>query len=415
MVSLAKIGVRQSSRSHLRLLVMLGCLAASLMFVLFQGGKLALMVFAIVVLMNLYLFLGRWSGITRVNGQRLLNSEHQEDGIEAGSTLRVRVRVQIPGFWPVPYVMIRDRLIRKNGGEHDFEASLIPDWSRKGELEYTTPPLLRGFYRFGKTECSTKDVFGLFEHAGGMDLPLTFKVLPLTVPIKEWKQLHRMMKGIHHHAVSTRANRETTQINGVREYSYGDRLSRIHWNATAKTGTLKSKEFEKESLPQTIVFLDRQQRSYRNADQFELAVSVAASLLQYGKNREINLGLLSVGSDSAYYEPNSRQNGVKSMIHHLIEVAADGFQPIQKALEDRTRLFQPGTCMVIISPLKGEPILKAIGWLHQRQMICCHIWISSQQEDGVRWCNQLQSMGHMGYAIRTLDELPAALRGVSNG
>lgn len=415
MVSHAKIGMRQPGRSSTRVYLVLGCLAASLLFVLFQGGKLALMVFVILAVLNLYLFLGRWSGITRVAGQRTLDSEQAEAAVEAGNTLRIKVKFHIPGFWPVPYVMIRDRLLRKNGGEHDFEASFIPDWSRKGELEYHTPPLMRGFYHFGRTECSTQDIFGIFEHAGVMELPLSFTVIPQTVQIKEWKQLHRMLKGMHHHTVTTRANRETTQINGVREYSYGDRLSRIHWNATAKTGTLKSKEFERESLPKTIVLLDRQQRSYKNADQFELAVSVAASLLQYGKNREIGLGLLSVGSDSVFFEPKGYQNGTRSMMYHLIEVANDGFHPMQRVLEDRIRLFDPGSCIIIVSPLKGEPVLKALAWLNQRQMVPCHICLTADLEAGKAWSRQLQSMGYMGYAVRTLEELPAALGGAANG
>jgi uncharacterized protein (DUF58 family) len=415
MISHAKIGIRQPGRSSSRTLLVLGCLGASLLFVLYQGGKLALMVFVIVAVLNLYLFLGRWSGITRVTGQRKLDSEHTETAIEAGSALKVKVKLQIPGFWPVPYVMIRDRLLRKNGGEHNFEASLIPDWSRKGELEYQTPPLMRGFYHFSQTECSTHDIFGIFEHAGVMELPLSFTVLPRTVPIKEWKQLHRMLKGMHHHTVTTRANRETTQINGVREYSYGDRLSRIHWNATAKTGTLKSKEFERESLPKTIVMLDRQQRSYQTADQFELAVSVAASLLQYGKNREIGLGLLSVGSDSVYFEPKGFQSSTRTMLYHLIEVASDGFHPLQRVLEDRVRLFDAGSCMIIVSPLKGEKILKAMAWLHQRQMVPCHIWLTSNPEDGKAWCKQLQVKGYMGYAVQSLDELPNVLGGAVHG
>lgn len=411
----APANVRQPDRSPYKILVMFSCFAASLMFVLFQGGKLALMVFVIVLVLNIYLVLGRWSGIRQVKGQRLLSSEHAEEGIEAGNPVKVKLKVQIPGFWPVPYVLVRDRLLRKNGSQYEFEASLIPDWSRKGELEYVTPPLMRGFYKFGETACSTKDVFGLFEHTGTLELPVSFKVYPQTVRIKEWKQLHRLMKGANHHTVTTRATRETTQINGVREYSYGDRLSRIHWNATARTGTLKSKEFEKESLPKTIIFLDRQAKSYRKADQFELAVSVAASLFQYGKNREINLGLLSVGADSVYFEPKSFQNGIKHMMQHLIEVSADGSYPMLRVLEDRVRLFEPGTCMIIVSPEKGEGILKTMAWLHQRQMVPCHIWLSPHAEEGAEWCRQLRTMGHMGYAVRTLDELPAALRGVSNG
>lgn len=405
---------RRPGRSPI-IAIMLGSLASSTMFLLFQGGKLAFMVFVIVAVLNTYLLMGRWSGIKQVKGQRHLQTEHPGDELEAGTSLRVRISIQIPGFWPVPYVMIRDRLVRNNGGSQEFQGSVIPDWMRKGTLEYVTPPLLRGYYRFGSMDCSTKDIFGLFEHSGSMDIPLTFKVKPQTVPIKEWKQLHRVLKGDHHHAVHSRANRETTQINGVREYSYGDRLSRIHWNATAKTGTLKSKEFEKEALPKTIIYLEREKKNYRSAGQFELGVSVAASLIQYGKHREISLGLFSAGADSSFFETDGSQNGAKGMIHHLIEVAADGHNPLQKVLEERSRLLEPGSCMIIISPLKGDPILKAISWLHQRRIIVCHIWLTDQGEEGAAWCRKLQSIGHMGYAVRSLEELPASLRGVANG
>jgi len=411
MLTHVKTGAREPVMTP-RVWMMAGCLAASLLFVLFQGGKLALMVFVMTAILCTYLFLGKWSGITRTKGRRSLESGLPEQAVEAGTSLRIRLSIQIPGVWPIPYVMVRDRLVRKNGGEYNFEASLIPDWHRRGNLEYQTPPLIRGYYHFGDTDCSTQDIFGIFEHKGTVELPGSFSVYPQTVPIREWKQFHRMHKGMHHHSSSTKSNRETTQINGVREYNYGDRLSRIHWNATARTGTLKSKEFERESLPKTVVVLDRQQRNYRYPETFELAVSTAASLTQYGKNRDIALGLLSVGANSVYFEPNRYQNNHKSILHHLIEAEADGFHPLQRVLEDRIRLFPPGTCMVLVTPLKGEAVLKTMAWLNQRQMVPCHIWLSASEEEGRIWTKQLTSMGYMGYSVRSLDELPAALGGV---
>lgn len=384
--------------------------AGSLLFLLFQGGKLAFMLFVIVFVLSGYLLLGKWSGITRTTGRRTLAAGAGE-ALEAGAVLKIRVDLHIPGFWPVPYVLVRDRLIRKNGGEYLFEASLIPDWARKGSLEYTTPPLSRGFYQFGRTDCSTQDIFGIFEHKGVLDLPASFAVMPQTVVIKEWKQLQRVFKGAHHHSATVRAHRETTQINGVREYNYGDRLSRIHWNATARTGMLKSKEFEREALPKTVIVVDRKQRNYASREQFELAVSVAASLLTYGKNREIAFGLLSVGSDSTYFEPGDTDNRHRAIMNHLIGVEADGHHPLRRVLEDRARNFAPGTCMVVVSPMRGEAALKPLAWIKQRQMIACHMWIAGGKDDGKAWVKQLAALGYLGYEIRSLEELPAALGG----
>jgi len=387
--------------------------AFSLLFLLFQGGKLAFMVFIIVAALCLYLALSRWSGISKTEGSRsLLNSEH-EAVVEAGTSLAVKIDVHIPGLWPIPYVSIKDRLVRRGGEEHVFETFLIPDWKRRGEVSYRTPPLRRGYYHFGDTDCATEDIFGLFQHRGRLEMPHTFGVLPQKTHIRDWKQLHQLFRGMHHHSATTRSHRETTQINGVREYIYGDRLSRIHWNATAKTGTWKSKEFERESLPKTVILLDRNIRAYRSKEHFELAVSVVASLIDYGASRDLALGLLSVGKNSKYFEPKLSASHQKTIMNHLIDVEPDGQHALIDVLRDRARLFMPGVFFTIVSPQYGETMIQSLSWIEQRQMNPCHMWVASDvpSADLERWKRQLQTTGTMGYAVASLDELALALGG----
>ncbi|MNT84192.1 hypothetical protein D3C72_2241730 [compost metagenome] len=71
--------------------------------------------------------------------------------------------------------------------------------------------------------------------------------------------------------------------------------------------------------------------------------------------------------------------------------------------------------MILVSPLKGEPVLKAMAWLNQRQMVPCHIWLAPSAEEGKAWCRQLAGMGFMGYAVQHLEELPAVLGGGHRG
>jgi uncharacterized protein (DUF58 family) len=385
----------------------------SLFYLLFQGGKLAFMVFIIISVLCLYLALIRWSGIAKTQGERMLLNANLEPVHEAGSTLALQIKVQIPGFWPIPYVSIKDRLIRRGGEEQTFESFLIPDWKRKGEISYRTPPLRRGFYHFGPTECSTEDIFGLFESKGSMTLPYSFGVHPRKVHIREWKQLHQMYRGMHYHSASTRSHRETTQINGVREYIYGDRLSRIHWNATAKTGTWKSKEFERESLPKTIIVLDRNLKHYKNKEHFELAVSVAASLLDYGSRKDLALGLLSVGKDSNVFEPRLSSTQNKLIGNHLIDVEPDGTYSLLDVLKNTSRQFAPGIFFTLITPQFGEPLLQALSWIDLRQMNPCHMWISAEQTEAAQetWRKQLHVKGFMGYPVASLEDLTQGLGG----
>lgn len=391
----------------IRLGIVLAVFICSLFFLLFQGGKLAFMLFIIVFILTVYLIMGRWSGIKKTTGSRTLLME-QDGKLVAGTSVTIHLQVQIPGFWPIPYVFIKDRISRKNGGDQRFEASLVPDWGRRGVVEYRTAPLRRGVYQFGTTECSTEDIFGIFQHTGVIHLPYSFKVYPKIVAIKEWSQLHFMFRGNHFHSMTTRAVRETTQINGVREYNYGDRLSRIHWNATAKTGTLKSKEFEKESLPKTIIILDCHPDHYSSSDQFELAVSVAASLLDYASRNGLLAGLLT----HQYIPPGHPSAGHNPMLDHLVEVEANAPRSLQQVIHEHSIHLPAGTFALVISPLQGEPMAQSLGWMKLRQLNPCHLCISGEgRGTGDNWMKLLKAKGILGYSVHTLQELPYVLGG----
>lgn len=413
MAEMARNRLFRLPKRSARFWLCVGCLVASLLFMLFQGGKLAFMLFFVTASLAVYLALGKYSGIARISGTRTLLNMENDRMIEAGSSLSVSFQVQIPGIWPIPYVVIRDRLVRGNGETLTFETAAIPDWKRRARADYVTMPLGRGFYHFGSTECSTEDIFGMFEHSGRLAVHDSFMVKPKTVFVSEWFHHQQALKGRHYQAVTTQALRETTQINGVREYIYGDRISRIHWNATAKTGVWKSKEFERESLPKTIIMLDRNKESYRNREQFELAVSVAASLFEYGQRQQLAMGLLSVGQSAFYLEPGRFPSHYRQAMHHLIGVEADGSYPLLNILQDRARYFSSGCFFVILTPSADEKMLQALMWIRMRQMNPCHVALASGLDRAAadEWERRLRARGIFSHIVDRLDQLPAALEG----
>lgn len=387
------------------------CFAGSLLFALFQGGKLAYMLFMIVFLLTLYLMLGRWSGIASIRGKRLMEKDQRAPGFPAGTSIPVCLQFQIPGFWPLPYVIVKERLISHRGDAHQFELTFVPDWKRRGAVSYLTPPLRRGYYRFAETVCSTEDVFGLFEHEGKIDLCDTFAVLPQTVPIREWNELMRYIRGSQFHSQTARSFRETTQINGVREYVYGDRISRIHWNATARTGTWKSKEFERETLPRTIVLLDRGRQVYADDGLFELAVSAAASILEYGRRAGVPIGLLSVGATSFYLEPGAGDAHYRRAIAHLTGVECDGSGGWEIAFQHVGERLPRGSFFVIVSPRTPGESAEAARWLRSRQMIDCQLWIRRDAATPIPQSARPGRYDHMVYPLSRLEELPGVLGG----
>jgi uncharacterized protein (DUF58 family) len=385
------------------------------LYLLFQGGKTAFMLFIILNVLIVYLALGKLSGIGRVKGERRLGGSAVPHNhvLSAGSRLEVELSIRIPGFWPVPYVLVQDTLERTGGQPMVFEVSFIPDFRRTGSVGYSTPPLQRGWYAFRKTECVTRDIFGLFEHRGSIDSVSRFTVLPQTVPIRQWNRVERGLKGPYAHAVSNRFSKETTQINGVREYIYGDRLSRIHWNATAKTGEWKSKEFDRESVPRNVIVLDRCGSAYDNADHFELAVSIAASLVEYGIRRETAMGLVSSGASAEGFLPRSSAEQRQLILNHLVGVQADGAAGLYRSLRQSPLSIPRGSFVVLVTPHSGEEVIRTMEWLERSGNTPCLIHLPGVRllSEASGWQRMLTSRGWPVYNVRTLAELPAALEG----
>ncbi|GFN30284.1 DUF58 domain-containing protein [Paenibacillus xylaniclasticus] len=390
----------------------------SLFYLLFQGGKLPGMVFVIFNVLILYLWLGQWSGIRKVQGERIVGLAGSADGqLFSGSSVEIKINVRIPGMYPLPYVLVRDRLFRHDGQSIPFETSFVPNWKRAGEVCYSTPPLRRGMYRFGPTECTTKDVFGLFEHSGSFVSGESFAVVPQTVPLRGWQQIRRGLRGPHSHASAPRAAKETTQINGVREYLYGDKLSRIHWNATAKTGEWKSKAFERESLPRTIIVLDRHPGAYGiRQERFELAVSVAASLIDLGMRHETAMGFVSPGEKSIVVLPRTGADQRTAITSHLTVVEPDAVTPLFVALQRLETVWEPGTLVIVISGAQGDEMLHTLNWLARKGVIISYIGVDEGDARHGRaikpaWLHALRSKGWSAYSVRQLQELPEVLEG----
>ncbi len=93
----------------------------------------------------------------------------------------------------------------------------------------------------------------------------------------------------------------STSVKSLREFVTGDGLRLIHWASSAKAGKLLVREFEHEGLPSYDVLLDLN-AGWKSQEQFELAVSIATSLL--------NLGFRMGGSPYFYLIPDPEEPSV---------------------------------------------------------------------------------------------------------
>ena len=383
----------------------------TLLYLLFQGGKTSSMLFAMCSVFVGYLLLGGYSGMSRGVGKRQLTlGNGQFDLLHAGEQMNVQLNVNIPGYLPFPYIILREVLKKHNGQSWSFEESVIPSFRGQAQLVFKTPPLERGRYHFMNTDCVSEDIFGLLEHKGSIHAPGQFRVMPRTVLIPYWQLFDRNSRLVGPQTSFSSSRRETTQINGVRDYVYGDRLTRVHWNATARTGTWKSKEFEHESVPKTMIILDALATHYSSEEQFELAISVVSSLLEYRNRERIGIGLCTLGSRTNVIAPTESILERQKMLHHLIDMDADGVGQLLPKLESASRLFPQGAYFILVSPISGPSVMELIRWADIRGMSPTHLHILNSKGDSSKdWVSVLRRRGIHGCAVSALEELPNAV------
>src|SRR6266540_983548 len=205
---------------------------------------------------------------------------------EVGDRVVVRVTVRNSGVMPVPWVLIEDLLpaqgLKKDARLKVKGKNLQLSMLRSGgetSVRYQIECLRRGYYQIGPLVLEGGDLFGLHRRYRVETKPNYLLVYPRIVPLQGYELSSR--RPIGDVRLMHRLYEDPTRIAGVRPYEPGDPLNRIHWRATARTGTLHSKITEPSTLIGSTVILDFHAAGYHargEPHRSELAVTTALSL-----------------------------------------------------------------------------------------------------------------------------------------
>ncbi len=148
------------------------------------------------------------------------------------------------------------------------------------QYTYRVPCRSRGWHRFGPAVAAASDPLGLTARREAIDGSVRFLVYPRMVPMTTLIVPPRQPFGDFKPQQSV--IEDPLRMAGVREYVAGDSPKRIHWRATARTGTMQTRVYEPSASPVAAIFLDTITFSYlwegQNSALLELAVTTAASL-----------------------------------------------------------------------------------------------------------------------------------------
>jgi uncharacterized protein (DUF58 family) len=266
---------------------------------------LELLVYAMYVLLGVLLisrFMAReWTA--KIAARRTCSTTSAHVGDKATITLELinHSRFAIP--WLIieeafPLEALKPPLRLKLAGRTTYIARLKARERRT--IRYTVEFLTRGYHQFGPLLIESGDLFGLHRRYRVLSAPVHVLVYPEVVPLRSYDIASRRPLG--EIRMTHRLFEDPTRIAGVRPYQPGDPLSRIHWRAFARTGTLHSKVFEPSCVAGATLLLDFHRQSFTGSEAFwseDLVITTAASLATAVFELGQQVGLITNGRDAA--------------------------------------------------------------------------------------------------------------------
>jgi uncharacterized protein (DUF58 family) len=163
----------------------------------------------------------------------------------------------------------------------------------------------------------------------------------------------------------------------LREYASGDALSRIDWKATARRGTLISREYSEAQHLEILVVIDASRASRVRAGQLDrlgLYANVAARLAEHAVSVEDRVGLLVYAERTlGACLPDRGMRAVTRLRHALetLDTQRGEGDPLAAAIQVRRMLRHRGLVVWLTDlaePLRNEALMQALKTLVPRHL-----------------------------------------------
>lgn len=316
---------------------LVGAILLLLAALAFGLGLLAYAMYALLGVMIVSRIMAR-SWAQSLSAQRECN-RYEAD---VGDTVAVVITIRNGGRLPVAWVLVEDLLPRRAlacnppmlevVGRRMTLAMVRSQGSHR--MLYQLRCKQRGYFQIGPMMLETGDLFGLHRRYRVLTSPTFLLVYPEVVPLEGYDVASR--RPIGEVRMTYRLFEDPTRIAGVRPYESGDPLNRVHWRATARTGTLHSKVYEPSTVAGATILLDFHQAAYdphHEPYRSELAVTAAASIASALYHMQQQVGLVTNGRDAVDrirqegwdYDFRSRQAARRSA--EMLE-QSDRLQPV---------------------------------------------------------------------------------------
>ena len=390
-----------------RLYLVLGLIVITLFTGLATGFGLFYRLIYILGLTAILAFLWNWLSILGLE----VSVERRTKRARVGDDIEERITVWNRSSWPKSTLEVED--VTDMPG---FSNGRVVSLSTKGFRSFRTlsPARKRGLYKLGPVRISNTDAFGLFRRDrlfGGQDEVVVF---PRTYDLADFELPPGYLTG--ESTARRRSHDLTPHAASVREYAYGDSLSRIHWQSTARTGRLMSKEFELGMASDVWVLVDLHrdvQAGELDESTDEYAVSIAASLAQKYIQGQLPVGLLAYGDERYLLPADTGMGQYERIMEYLAMSKSEGTLPLADVLSSEEQLWGTHSSLVIITSSHRLDWTAAARELMRRRVRIAVVLIDGQSFGGLfetlSVVPELYDAGIAPFVVRMGDDIPVAL------
>ena len=337
--------------------------------------------------------------------------ERRSRRVRVGDDVEERITVRNHSALPKPTLEVED-LTDLPAYSSGMAVSLTTRGFRSWRT--MTPARKRGVYTIGPVRVSNTDAFGIFrrdQYFGGTS---TLTVLPRTHDIPEFHVPAADLSGDS--SMRKRTHNLTPHASSVRDYAFGDSISRVHWATTARMGKLMSKVFDLGQSSDVWVLVDLHrdvQAGELEESTDEYAVSIAASLVRKYIGLGLPVGLLAQGDERYFLEADTGTGQFDRSLEFLAMSKAEGTVPLEVMLPQEEQLWGYNSTVIIVTPSNRVDWVTAARELIRRRVRVAAILLDGLSFGG--YFNTLDVVPHLylagvaPYVVSKGDDIPVAL------
>lgn len=225
-------------------------------------------------------------------------------------------------------------------GLAEFVMPALPPEAEHEEL-FAVPTNRRAVIVAGPAVSVRGDQLGLLRRIVRWTDPVELFVHPVTARLQP--SAAGLMRDLEGEITKTITNNDIS-FHALRAYEPGDALRNVHWRTSARTGQLMVRQYEETRRSQLTLVQTTERRHYASDDEFELGVSVLASIAVQVIRDGTRLAVVTEGLALRTATPTSLLDDTSR-----IEPTSGAFPSVREFVRDATKRLAAPSVVIAVS------------------------------------------------------------------